>query len=193
MVAALCHAGSSGPVRPRPGVTMLLQFDSDHSPESIEEMKRELRSIMKASRLTFDYKLRSELAEEDSPSDLIIVRFRGRCRMQNLPALLDERGPLAITHSSDGEILPFSEIACDRVRVTVQSAMWGDDHRQGDMLLGRALGRVIAHEVWHILTNTRGHGTKGVAKAALSGRQLIEENLELDAADLERMLTAEPH
>jgi len=39
------------------------------------------------------------------------------------PVYLDERGPMAFTHTSDGEVLPFSEVLCDRVGVAAQSAM----------------------------------------------------------------------
>jgi len=54
-------------------------------------------------------------------------------------------------------------------------------------LLGRALGRVLAHEVVHILSKSGAHGRVGVAKTALSGSQLIAPELRLGAADLERI------
>ena len=122
----------------------------------MDEMKRELESIMQEAGLSFDYKLRSELNGYDAPADIIAVKFHGRCRMETLPALFDERGPFAITRVTDGAVLPYSEVACDRVRVSVRSAMTGGDFEQGDVLLGRALGRVLAHEIYHIVTKTPG-------------------------------------
>lgn len=41
--------------------------------------------------------------------------------MEPVPYRYDERGPLAFTHSVDGEILPFSEVACDKVRSSLQN------------------------------------------------------------------------
>jgi hypothetical protein len=35
---------------------------------------------------------------------------------------------------------------------------------QRDLLLGRALGRVVAHELYHIVAQTARHGRAGVAK-----------------------------
>jgi hypothetical protein len=70
--------------------------------------------------------------------------------------------------------------------------MFGGDYAQGDELLGRALGRVVAHELVHILTGSHDHGREGVAQAALSGAQLITPRLSLSPSDLER-LRAEQH
>jgi hypothetical protein len=117
----------------------------------------------------------------------VVVKFRGTCQMDTMPFLFDERGPLAFTHSTDGEVLPFSEVACDRVRQSVESAMWGGDRRRADLLFGRALGRVLAHELVHIVAKSNKHGRKGIAMTSLSGVQLIADRLELDAHDVERL------
>jgi hypothetical protein len=58
---------------------------------------------------------------------------------------------------------------------------------KSDLLLGRALGRVLAHEVYHILAKTTGHGRAGVAKSALSGRQLIADRIAFDEHDLRKL------
>jgi hypothetical protein len=186
VLAALSISAQPPSAPPRSRVTLLLQFEGQRSDSAVEEMKRELNSIMSSAGLAFDYKLRSELNEWDAPSDLIVVKFKGRCRMEAMPALFDERGPFAITHTVDGEIIPFSEVACDRVRVSIRSAMDGDDLKQADVLLGRALGRVVAHEIYHIVAKTPGHGTKGVARTSLSAAQLIAADLAFDGTDLEK-------
>ena len=62
--------------------------------------------------------------------------------------------------------------------------------RQADKYLGRALGRVLAHELYHILGKTHQHNQDGsVAKEAISAKQLIsDERLGFDLNDLYRML-----
>jgi hypothetical protein len=65
--------------------------------------------------------------------------------------------------------------------------MSGGDFSKADVLLGRALGRVLAHEVVHILSKSGTHGRTGVARTSLSGSQLIAPELRLGAADLERI------
>ena len=170
-----------------PGLTIVLDLiDTVAAPaETLASMKAEILKDMQATGYSVDFKLREEITPEASFEDLIVVRLKGRCQMDNSPALLDERGPsaLAYTHSSQGEILPFSEVLCDRLRGSIRAAMWGDDFKRGNFLLGRAIGRVLSHEFFHILGNTSGHGKDGLAKRTLSPNQLIAEQLRFEKAD----------
>jgi len=175
------HAGATT------GITLLLQFDNKHSERSVTEMKREMGVIMKDTGLQLDFRSLKDFNPNEPVADLVVVKFRGSCQMEPIPMLFDERGPLAFTHSTDGEVLPFSEVACDRVRHSVEMAMTGGDRAKADELFGRALGRVLAHELVHIVAHSQKHGTHGVAKTALSGVQLIGEHLALDADDVERL------
>jgi len=103
------------------------------------------------------------------------------------PPLYDETGPLAWTSTVDGAPLPFGQVSCDHVRNRVLKAMWGGDFSRGDLLFGRALGRVLAHEFYHMVAKTRAHATSGVTKPALSGPELISESLTLDPEAIEMM------
>lgn len=168
------------------GITIVLDFQGPQSEESIAEMKREFAGIMKPSALAFDFKSRAE-AEQGSVADLMVVRFKGTCVLKPIPYLIDERGPMAFTYSTEGAVQPFSEVACDQVTRVVRPAMSGGDFARADLLMGRALGRVLAHEVVHILTRSGAHGKDGVARTSLSASQLIAPELRLDAEDLERL------
>ena len=164
------------PVQGGPRVTLLFQFEDRHSDESVAVMKEEVRSLMTG--VDVDWRLIDDLRTGESFADLVVVKFRGSCQMQTIPPyLIDERGPtaLAFTHTADGEVLPFSEVECDKVRVAIRSAMHGDDFRHADALLGRALGRVLAHELYHVIENTQHHERRGVNRSALSGAQLISD------------------
>jgi hypothetical protein len=168
------------------GITIVLDFQGPRSEQSVAEMKREFAGIMKDSALHFDFRWRSE-ATQEAISDLVLVRFTGKCVLDPVGYLYDERGPMAFTYSTDGVVQPFSEVACDKVTSAVRSAMSGGDFAKADLLLGRALGRVLAHEVVHILSKSGAHGRTGVAKTSLSGSQLIAPELLLGPEDLERI------
>jgi hypothetical protein len=174
------------------GITIVLDFQGPRSEHSITEMKREFEGIMKNSPIRFDFLTRAEAAESTAP-DMVVVRFKGKCVFEPVPYLIDERGPMAFTYSTGGAVQPFSEVACDRVTRAMRSAMSGGDFAKGDVLLGRALGRVLAHEVVHILTKSGQHGSAGVAKTALSGSELIAPELRLETRDLERINGASVH
>ena len=168
------------------GITIVLDFQGPRSEQSVAEMKREFTGIMKDTAVRFDFRSRSQ-ASQEALSDLVLVRFKGKCVLDPVGYLYDERGPMAFTYSTDGAVQPFSEVACDKVTSAVRSAMSGGDFANADMLLGRALGRVLAHEVVHMLSKSGAHGHAGVAKTALSGSQLIAPELRLEPEDAERL------
>jgi hypothetical protein len=186
MAAMASLAVAASPVQP--ALTIVLEFQGPHSDRSIDEMKHELETVMKGTGLTFDWRTRGQAGGE-SFANLVLVRFKGKCVLEPVPYLYDERGPMAFTYSTDGEVQPFSEVACDRVVAAARSAMSGGDFAHADLLLGRALGRVVAHELIHILSKSGEHGREGVAQPALSGLRLIAPELHLSNADLERIYT----
>jgi hypothetical protein len=150
-------------------------------------MRREASQIILASGLHLGWRMRSE-PSTDSFDDLVVMTFKGSCTFDPAPPIYDELGPLAITHTTNGEVQPFGEVNCDRVVNSVRSAMFGGDYAKADLLIGRALGRVVAHELVHMLTKSGQHAHEGVQKAALSGRQLISTSLPLSAMDVDRLI-----
>jgi hypothetical protein len=172
-------------------LTIVTDFEGPHTPASIALMKKEFAGIMKDSGLNVEWLLPQE-ANETAVDNLVVVRFKGKCILEPVGYLYDERGPLAFTATSKGEVLPFSEVACDQVTSVMRSAMFGGDYNRADALLGRALARVVAHEVIHILTNSGEHGREGIARPAFSGRQLIEGTLPLMPEDLKRIQADHP-
>jgi hypothetical protein len=87
---------------------------------------------------------------------------------------------LADTSIADGRIIPFFNVECMRVM-----QMLGP--RVDSTTLGRALGRIIAHEIYHIVARTTDHHDTGVAKAAFSVRDLTNPRFDFDAWSLARM------
>jgi len=171
-------------------LTIVFRFDGPYSGKSLLEMKRELGTILQDSGILIDWRDQGDVAASDSFPNLVVVKFRGKCRMEPVPYLYDERGPLAFTYSTDGAVLPFSEIECDKVRSSLRAAMWGGDYKRSDILFGRALARVLAHELYHVLAKTHSHAGQGIAEKSLSGVQLISERLQLNQAELNQMHAA---
>lgn len=185
ILGPMCFADAAHPV-----LTVAVDIRGTVSQTTLQEMQREIRKALFATGHSVEFQLRSEINSQ-SFEELIVVQLKGRCEMDQTPLAFDERGPdaLAYTHSTDGEILPFTEVPCDRLRSSIRTAMWGDDFKRGDMLFGRAIGRVLSHEFFHILARTPGHGKKGIAKRSLSAAQLISDELRFsdEDADLVRV------
>jgi hypothetical protein len=149
-------------------------------------MEKESNSILGASGMRLQWRTRAEAAGQ-SFNDLVVMTFTGACAFDPAPPRYDELGPYALTRVIDGEVQPFGEVDCDHVVGSARGAMVGSDYARGDLLIGRALGRVVAHELVHMLTKSGVHGHEGVQKAALSGRQLIAASLPLSELDIDRV------
>jgi len=163
-------------------VTAVVLPEGRYSPVSLREMGREAAHILTKSGVSLHWHL-GEPAQAVN-GFLIVVKLVGRCDMDGPPAFL-KVGALGWTHQADGVVLPFSDLDCDNIRGAVQSGRMAGHQLRGNVLLGRAMGRVLAHEIYHVMADTAEHGEDGVAQPALSTRDLTSGKLELRASDIE--------
>lgn len=117
---------------------------------------------------------RDEAAFSSSESfdRLIVVAFRGDCSTA-MPKSPSSSGPLGWTSTSDGRVLPFIGIDCDRVKTTLMvSDAWPHSMIPAG-LLGRALSHVAVHEIYHVLSGRKHHDAEGLFKAEYSAADLL--------------------
>jgi hypothetical protein len=162
-------------------VTAVVLPDGRYSRLALHEMGREAAHILKTSGISLQWQL-GEPAQAVN-GRLVIVKLLGRCDMDG-PTALQMSGPLGWSHEANGVILPFSDLACDNIRGAVYGAAVAGHQYRGNVLLGRAMGRVLAHELYHVIANTTEHGGQGVAQPTLSARELTSGQLELRPADV---------
>lgn len=161
----------------RHSLTVLMQFEAEPSEQSMQAMKQELSYLL--SEVDVNWRMLSDVKPADQFPDLVVVRFKGACQMQAVPPyLFDERGYYAFTHTSNGQVLPFSEVECDKVATSIRAAMSRTDYQRQDLLMGRALGRVLAHELHHVLAKSREHSKSGVNRTALTASELIADRIQ---------------
>jgi cytochrome c553 len=58
-----------------------------------------------------------------------------------------------------------------------------------DFIFGRAVGRVVAHELYHIFGNTWDHGSAGVGEATFSARDLLSDDFRFQAHEVHVLRT----
>jgi hypothetical protein len=179
----LC-AGPVLAVQPPTPLTAVLMPDGRYSPVAIREMGREAAHILKQSGVALHWDLAKPAQVFNGL--LVVVKLRGLCDMDGSQAFLVP-GPLGWSHEVNGAVLPFSDLACDNIRGAVHAAMLAGNQLRGNVLLGRAMGRVLAHELYHIVADTSEHGEEGLAQAALSPRQLTSGLLELEPSEVAAM------
>jgi len=167
----------------RAPVTVFFAFEQEPPAVVFDAMRAEIQRLYSAVPLKFDWIRMQEAPEAGVLGEIVSVRFHGNCSLGGVPPLPDERGTLAWTSVTDGIVQLFSEVNCDRVRAAVYLALWGGERKRAQERLGVALGRVVAHEAYHIYWRTLKHAAGGVARHSLMPAELVAEKADLHPED----------
>jgi len=120
----------------------------------------------------------------------VVGNFEGDCSVENLP---DQQGrsiqtrTLAESSVSSGHVLPYFRVDCTHIIRTLSPGLRSLNVPMREGILGRALARAIAHELYHILAQTTGHENSGIAKASLSMSDLFSTKFDFNSESLRRM------
>jgi hypothetical protein len=171
MVAAMLSSFAA-PGHAKSPVTVYFKFEQPVAEASIDQMKLELAAIVAPIGLEFEWRPLNAARGREVAAELVVVTFKGACRMEApLPAPSRSRA-LGWTHITDGVVLPFADISCDGIRTFIDRRLRRANRAERDAALGRAIGRVLAHELYHIFNNTVCHGG-GIAKPFYSAAELV--------------------
>ena len=187
-----CLLAEGGPAAAA-SIAIYMSFEGAHSDYAVDAMKREVESLTKPSGFDLHWRLLGGPRVEETFSDLMVVKFHGKCNMDGIQLLFNELGPegeggaLGSTKTANGQVLPFSELECDRIRRSIAPLAVGYSKEERESLLGRAMGRVLAHELFHVFANTEKHGHEGVTKTTYNRKDLVAEDFEFDSQDAKRI------
>ena len=170
-------------------ITLYTQFQQAPPAGVLEALQEEVEAIMAPIGLRFEWRDLGKTGGHEVSAELAVVTFKGRCDAAGLTSRSRFEGALGWTHVSDGQILPFTDINCDRVRQLTQSGLLVFRAEDRAANYGRALGRVLAHELYHIFASTTRHGSIGVAKESYNMQDLLADDFQFQAKE-SRMLQA---
>jgi hypothetical protein len=166
-------------------VTVVLEFEHGGEHLPLSEVGPQLRKLLSGTNLQVELRLRSELPAHAQFGEVVLFKMKGHCVAGSaLPVdeLSNPQGALAMTYMTDGEILPFGEVECDRVRQSLARLRSSDYASQSPREFGLALARVMAHEIYHMLSQSTVHTADGVTKESLSPRELVMPNMQFPGA-----------
>ena len=183
-----CAAGLCAQPAPAASTTTLYtQFQ--HSPPSavIEALRAESETIMGRLGISLEWRSLAAARGNEVSSRLAVIRFQGRCDVAGLSPHRAQPGALGWTHASNGVILPFGDVDCDRIRSFIQPDLLAVPAGDREFVFGRAVGRVLAHELYHILARSPHHASGGVGKAEYAVYDLLAAHFVFDAPASEEL------
>ncbi len=186
--AAPVFSGTSATSSP---VTIVYQFNDPAPAFLLQGIKDEIERVLEPSSLLLQWRDRNDVSGSDSMSNLVVVDFRGQCQKERVVSAPNADLPLGRARTINGEVLPFIEIDCGQVQSFLHSSLAARPGQNSNLNLGRALARVLAHELYHVLAGTMVHSRTGIAQSSLSVNDLVSSRL--DFAPTDAALLKYPH
>jgi hypothetical protein len=164
-------------------LAILFHFEQPYADRTLQETERELKALIGEHAIKLEWHDRRDFEGKSTFANIVVLNFRGNCDPRSDSSF---SGPmdswLARMDVFDGVVLPFGEVNCGLMR----ALMAGGAHnaKLTDKEFGRALARVLAHELYHFLTQSTSHATQGLEKPAFSRADLLLDGLRLDRQEL---------
>lgn len=191
LAATFCCALGCLPVagaEPSSEGTLVVYLSSN--PSYSTYLRREAESLLLPSGYSLEWRDASARKPIDAPN-LVVVDLAGDCAAPLTPttnaAPLESGRPLASAAVQDGVVLPFTRIDCAAVRSALTPLVSREAPARRAYFYGRAMGRLIAHEIYHVLAQTRDHAPSGVGKPCFTPADLVAERFDFETVALSRL------
>jgi hypothetical protein len=150
-------------------LTVLLKGDSVPAPV-LRAMYREAEAAFAPSGVKLNWGSSQDVQGTGVNGQMAIIELRGQCGsgapVRVVPTAPGEGSePLGQTHMVNGKVLPIADVLCDAVHQLVDRDLRAAQAGEREELLGRALGRVLAHELYH--------AHSGLRRSALTSAELL--------------------
>ena len=184
--------GRSEAFGPQPGsVAVYFQGARSDSGVALDSLKTELTSLLNGA--AYQIQWGDSQKPMISGGTVVVVEFRGAC----LPSSLVGPGANSFEKSS-GVSLASSQVVSERIQpfISLDCRALNDllgvpiaqlPAGQRDLAYGRAMARLLAHELYHFLTQTTHHTKSGIAKAAVSATELLSDHFDFDGEAFARL------
>jgi hypothetical protein len=192
IVAALPLMGASQ-TAVLPPVSLYTHFQEEPPAAVLDALQLEVQTIMAPMGLNFQWLSLSASDGRKTAVELAVIDFKGRCDVAGLMTHDTNPGPLGWTHISDGVILPFADVDCSAIRGFIQKELLTTRVESRAQVFGRALGRVLAHELYHIFANTTRHGAQGVAREFYTAYDLLSADFQFEARESLALIHSKAH
>jgi hypothetical protein len=176
---------------PNARLAVYLSVGPNQPAAPLEQMKRELTGLMQAAGYQVIWQDPRSPDKTGETSALVVLELRGSCGLPpgyyHAERSVDSGASLAETSVTEQGVLPFSWVNCANLSRMIGPALSNEAPGQRDYLYGRAIARVVAHELYHVMMGSRDHGHEGVAKPRFTTSELLNERFDFDHASLAKL------
>jgi hypothetical protein len=181
-VILTARAGSPEPAR----LYLFLRGGAPPAPE-FSALKDELASLMREAEISVDWEDVAKPRTVDG--SLVVVDLQGYCTVRARAEVQPgpDGAPLGSSATANGHILPFASVDCTALSGVLTSRIAAQPAALRSRLYGRAMARVLAHELYHYIGQATDHLPSGVAREKFSASDLLQEQFKFDGLALSRL------
>jgi hypothetical protein len=183
VLAAPPAFGEHQEASPARAIVLYAQFQPEPPPAVFDALRDAVNTIMASMACVFARRSVSAARSGTISVELAVIMFSGKCDVVSPTRHSSNPGPLGWTHISDGVILPFAKVDCQGMRGFIQKQLFTRSAEDREGAYGRALGRVLALELYHIFANTTSHGSCGVGKSNYTVQELLSPEFQFAARE----------
>jgi hypothetical protein len=172
-------------------LVIFLTSDSAIAPTAYSAMKEELGHLLKPAAIHVEWQdpsLDRDASENDYAA---LIRLRGSCRPTEPSTRFEHSvsGTFALASSavSDGVVLPFGDIDCMALNSYLGPSLWKEPGEVQEFVYARAVARLIAHELYHVIGQTHDHARAGVAEPSFTIAELLSDHFEFTEGTLSEL------
>ena len=142
--------------------------------------------------LRFEWRDLARAGGHEVSPELAVVSFKGRCDTAGLVLHSKFEGAWVGRTSATGRFYrsPTSVVTGFETSHRPDCSSYSAEDRPEKY--GRALGRVLAHELYHIFAKTMRHGSSGVSKESYSVQDLLSDDLQFQAKESQMLQVSRP-
>jgi hypothetical protein len=158
----------------------------------LAEMRREAASLMSQAGYRVEWRsLDAPRGEAGDAPMLAVLELNGSCGLAAgygpAERPLAANASLATTSITDGQVMPFSALNCAALTRSISASLAQEAGARRDFLYGRAMARIVAHELYHVLMRSAEHARGGVARSCFTTSDLLTGRFEFEGATLARL------
>jgi hypothetical protein len=161
---------------------------------ALHELQGEVHRLLADAAIDIAWRYTGEVHIGDQFDKVAVASFDGNCSVAELPPLMPSDGRANVLADTDVDrdwhVQPFFRIDCTHIVRELRPSLDRLSVPMRNLIFGRALGRVIAHELYHVVAQTTEHAEAGIAKPSFSLQDLIAEKIRFNPASLERLRPA---
>jgi mono/diheme cytochrome c family protein len=161
-------------------IAIYTQFQHEPPKAVLSALQVEASALMAPAGLRLQWRTLPSTGQDVS-SAVAVVTVQGHCSAASLPSQPRWESRLGWSHVSDGEVLPFAGVDCDSIVGFIQKKLITLPPRERDQVLGRAIGRVLAHEFDHIFAEARDHRDRDMDQPEYTVDELMAPSLDSEA------------